>query len=101
MDKEKTKELSKKILGRKYEEKRFNESFNEMSVTEAEPVAEAVAEDIDEEELEGSKSNGFSQPSHVVLDNNDNKLYLATINLKVYPNVMGYGFDEMFKRISK
>ena len=76
-----------------------------QNATTAEPVVEGEDEgrrtDEGEGELEGTSSFGFSQPSHVVIDNIDNKLYLASRNIDVYPNVIGYGFDEMFKEYQK
>lgn len=101
MDKQTLKELTKKISGRKFDEKRFNESIKAMKEPEVEPEVEK-SEESEGAELERVNSNGFSQQSQEIYNDIDNKLYLSSKNKGIYPRVkIGNSFDHIFTTIPK
>ena len=86
MDKKTLKELTKKISGRKFDEKKFNESIKVIREPEVEPEVEK-SEESEGAELERVNSNGFSQQSQEIYNDIDNKLYLSSKNKGIYPSV--------------
>jgi hypothetical protein len=96
MDRQELKELTKKISGRNFDEEKFNESVKKMDEPDVEKSEDEGAE------LQRVDSKKFSQQSQPIHDDIDNKLYLSSKNIDIYPKVkIGNTFDYIFMRMPK